>query len=105
MTAFECAIHLDRVSSVAAMQEWVRNSRQNWRGGNLVTTFDGRPRRLVDFVSTNRVSRPQMPLTRCNRPARCNMMRRLAAQPPDAREEAMQWLITRWPIPTRRFLS
>jgi hypothetical protein len=59
MTAFETAFILDRVTSVAAMQEQLRNSLANCRGP------DGSPQlwsqestKPVDLVSMNRASDP-----------------------------------------------
>jgi hypothetical protein len=59
MTAFETAFIFDRVKSVAAMQEQLRNSPANCRRP------DGSPRlwsqestKPVDLVSMNRVSDP-----------------------------------------------
>jgi hypothetical protein len=59
MTSFESAFNFDRVASVAAMQEQLRNSLTSCRGP------DGSPQlwaqesaKPVDLVSMNRVSDP-----------------------------------------------
>jgi hypothetical protein len=59
MTAFESAFVFDRVTSVAAMQEQLRNSLANCRGpdGSLQLSAQ-ESTKPVDLVSMNRVSDP-----------------------------------------------
>jgi hypothetical protein len=62
------------------------------RHDTFVPTFDGSKR----DASRSRVDEPGLrspkrPLTGFNRFATCSMIWRLAAETPDAREEAMQW--------------
>jgi hypothetical protein len=59
MTAFETAFIIDRVTSVAAMQEQLRNSLANCRGpGGSPQLWSQESTKSVDLVSMNRVFDP-----------------------------------------------
>src|SRR6266436_2085542 len=59
MTAFESAFVFDRVTSVAAMQEQLRNSLANCRGADGSLQLSAQEStKPVDLVSMNRVSDP-----------------------------------------------
>jgi hypothetical protein len=92
MTAFEARFTFDRLASVAAMQEQVRNLRKIVAARHIRSDFRRKQarRRSIRCRPTG-LAIPQRPLTGFNRFATCSMIWRLAAEPPDAREEAMQW--------------
>jgi hypothetical protein len=87
MTACERRFNLDRLASVAAMQEQAQISH---RGGvSFVPTFGGTAKENRSNVPTIRVFNPPGALTGFNRLARCGIIPLLGDCAPDVCDEAM----------------